>query len=283
MSTALLSGTPCASPLFHSRYRPIKEVGSGGYSRVMQGVDTQQANRPVAVKQLFLRGLDMAERAVAKDMFMREALMLSQLHHARIPRLLDLWTETMPWTIVMDFIDGATLETYLAQRGGQLPMEEVVTIGLQLCTVLDYLHSQDLPVVFRDLKPANVLRTACGELFLIDFGLASRYRPDQAEKLALGTPGYAAPEQYPDCKGNTYPTPLSDIYALGATLHCLLSGIDPTRLQQSFRFPSLRGFSSPAGSTPLIKLIGAMLERDPARRPQNVAKIASALRYIQGN
>src|SRR5438876_3995810 len=113
-------------------------------------------------------------------------------------------------------------------------MEEALDAGMQLCSVLGYLHACQPPIIFRDLKPANIMRTAESNLYLIDFGIARHFKPGQArDTVAFGSPGYAAPEQY----GQAQTTPRSDIYSLGAILHQLLSGNDPS--VAPFRFKSL--------------------------------------------
>src|SRR5438128_11181862 len=127
----------------------------------------------------------------------------------------------------MEFIEGETLEEYLNKASrGYLPLIEALDIGMQLCTVLDYLHTRFPPIIFRDLKPANIMRTANGHLYLIDFGIARHFKPGQSrDTMALGSPGYAAPEQY----GRAQTTPRADIYSLGVMLQQLLTGNNPTQ------------------------------------------------------
>ncbi len=121
----------------------------------------------------------------------------------------------------MDWIDGESLDEYyqrssaISSRAG-LPFEEVLDIGLQLCKVLDYLHTRKPPIIFRDLKPGNIMRTRTGDLYLIDFGIARRFVPGKRkDTIPLGSPGYAAPEQY----GTAQTTPRSDLYSLGVLLY----------------------------------------------------------------
>src|SRR5947208_13774430 len=125
----------------------------------------------------------------------------------------------------MDFIEGQTLEDYQSKATNKrLLLSEVLDIGLQLCIVLDYLHSQQPPIVFRELKPANIIRTPTGQIYVIDFGIARHFKPGQPrDTIALGSPGYAAPEQY----GRAQTTPRSDIYSLGVVLYQLLTRKDP--------------------------------------------------------
>src|SRR5207302_9750492 len=141
-----------------------------------------------------------------------------------------------------DFIAGETLEEYQSiAPNRRLLLSEVPNIGIQLCTVLHYLHSQQPDIFFRDLKPANIMRTSTGQLYLIDFGIARYFKPGQAkDTVALGSVGYAAPEQY----GKAQTTPRADIYSLGAVLHQLLTASEPS--QAPFRFRPLRPTSHAA-------------------------------------
>src|SRR5258708_20220721 len=125
----------------------------------------------------------------------------------------------------MEFNEGETREEHLRKlKDRKLPVEKVLDIGVQLGNVLEYLHMRQPAIIFRDLKPTNVMLTVYGHVYLIDFGIALHFKPGQAkDTTALGSTGYAAPEQY----GKAQTTPRADIYALGATLHQLLTGEDP--------------------------------------------------------
>src|ERR1019366_2323410 len=137
----------------------------------------------------------------------------------------------------------------------------VLEIGIQLCSVLDYLHTRQPPIIFRDLKPTNIMRTWHGQLYLIDFGIARHFKPGQAkDTIPFGSPGYAAPEQY----GKAQTSSLSDIYSLGTLLHYLLSGIDPTNNPLTF---SPLHLTNLAGGTELEDLVMSMISLQPARRP----------------
>ncbi len=175
----------------------------------------------------------------------------------------------------MDYIEGETLEEYLQKTSsGKLPLERVLNIGLQLCTVLDYLHTRQPPIIFRDVKPANIMQTLVGHLYLIDFGTARHLKPGQEkDTIALGSPGYAAPEQY----GKSQSTQQADIYSLGATLHHLLTGDDPA--EDPFRFAALQS-TDPSLPAALESLIGQMLDLDPGKRPTSIAVVKEALLRI---
>lgn len=250
------------------RYHILEPIGKGGFGAVYKAADTLFSYRLVAIKEMGQSQLSPQERAEAIEAFKREAHLLAGLQHPNIPAIYDYFGEAGHWYLVMDFIEGETLEQYLGKsRGGYLPVEKALDIGIQLCTVLDYLHTRQPPIIFRDLKPANVMRTANGQLYLIDFGIARHFKPGQSrDTVALGSPGYAPPEQYG--KGQT--TPRADIYALGATLHQLLTGDDPS--QTPFRFApfQLRSQTTPVG---LDTLITSMLEIDEKRRPTSTHAI----------
>ncbi len=167
----------------------------------------------------------------------------------------------------MEFIEGETLEDYFARtEGGRLPVKEVLDIGIQLCSVLEYLHNHQPPIIFRDLKPGNIMRTADGHLYLIDFGIARHFKPGQSrDTIALGSLGYAAPEQY----GKAQTTARSDIYSLGVILHQALTGNDPVSNKPTmFDFPSLNLPGDPAAAD-LQKLLLQMLDRQESARPDS--------------
>lgn len=254
--------------LLKERYRILGQVGQGGFGAVYKAADTLFGYRLVAVKEMSQSRLSPQEIIEATEAFKREAHLLAGLQHPNIPGIYDYFGESGHWYLVMDFIEGETLEEHLStSRGGYLPVEKVLDVGMQLCTVLGYLHTCQPPIIFRDLKPANILLTPPGQIYLIDFGIARHFKPGQSrDTIAFGSPGYAPPEQY----GKTQTTPRADIYALGATLHQLLTGDDPS--QTPFHFAPLqpRIQTTPVG---LDTLIMRMLEIDEHRRPVSMHAI----------
>jgi serine/threonine protein kinase len=149
----------------------------------------------------------------------------------------------------------------------------VLQIGLLLCDVLGYLHSQQPSVIFRDVKPANIMQTKGGHLYLIDFGIARHYVPGRKRDTGpLGTPGYAAPEQY----GRAQTTIQTDIYGLGATLHTLLTGKEPALIGSKAR----KGFLQGKTKRQLHQLLQHMLEPDASKRPQTMAEVRLQLRLL---
>jgi serine/threonine-protein kinase len=212
--------------LLDRRYEVVRALAQGGMSAVYEARDTRLSNRRYAVKVLLDAGRTPQDRQEAAGWFMREAQILSGLRHPLIPDIRDYFSEGGRHYLVMEFVDGQTLEEVLAARGGPgLPVREVLRWGRQLCEVLHYLHSQQPPLIFRDLKPDNIMLDRAGALKLIDFGIARSVLPGQTGHTiytTIGTPGYSPPEQYQGLA-----EPRSDVYALGATLHHLLSGRDP--------------------------------------------------------
>ncbi len=276
--------------VFKGRYRIIAKVGTGGFGSVYKAADVPREGHLVAIKEVSLKGLHSQAVIQVADAFHREVDFLSQLSHPSLPRLYEHFSTQEHWYLVMDFIEGQTLEEYQNKaRNRRLLLSEVLAVGLQLCTVLEYLHSQQPPIVFRDLKPANIIRTSSAQLYLIDFGIARHFKLGQPkDTTALGSIGYSAPEQY----GKAQTTPRADIYSLGAVLHQLLTAKDPS--EAPFRFTPLRTnsperFTDPGSLTTsmvdihvnhLQNLISNMLEMDVNKRPANVAIVKQELQGI---
>jgi len=273
--------------LFRNRYFIMSKVGAGGFGSVYQARDIQNGDRLVAIKEVCLQGLHPQAMLEVTAAFQREVSVLSHLDHPHLPRVYEHFQSPGYWYLVMDFIAGETLEDYQSKTPtGRLLLSEVLDIGLQLCLVLDYLHSRHPPIIFRDLKPANIMRTPTGQLYLIDFGIARYFKPGQAkDTVALGSVGYAAPEQY----GKAQTTPRADIYSLGAVLHQLLTARDPS--EAPFRFRPLRPTShdDPGSLTTsmvdvlvnkLERLIARMLEMDVNKRPPDIACVKQELQEM---
>ena len=258
--------------ILKQRYRICSLLGQGGMGAVYKAEDMHFGNRFLAVKEMRLVALTPEESSLAIAAFQGEALLLAGLMHPNIPRIYDHFSEAGQWYLLMDFIEGPTLEEYLANSDkGYLPLEEVIDIGIQLCTALEYLHTRQPPIIFRDLKPANIIRTSNGQIFLIDFGIARHFKPGQLkDTIPFGSVGYAAPEQY----GRVQTSPRADIYSLGATLHQLLSGHSPTL--NPFRFESLLTRSQ-CIPTELDALIQHMVDLNEDNRPTSVSIIQKVL------
>lgn len=221
------------------RYRIERLVASGGMGAVYRAIDTR-FNRPCAVKEMLDEFSDEKDRAQAVEWFSREATLLLDLNHPCIPRVRDFFIERGRHYLVMDFIEGSTLAEVLEKEGNVLGIQGVRGVtevrariwARQLCDVLNYLHRQTPPIIFRDLKPSNIMVTGRDEIRLIDFGIARSFQ-SQGKATIIMTLGYAPPEQL-----HGQPEPRSDIYSLGATLYRLLTAHDAANNKPSiFAFP----------------------------------------------
>ncbi len=239
-------------------YRLTRVVKSGGQGTLYQGVDN--SGKIYAVKKLLDQSGDADERALALEMFEQEGSLLTQLNHPRIPRVYACFADSLGTRfMVQDYLIGRDLEEvlhFVLKQGRQLPVELVLRWGEQICEVLEYVHQMGL--IFRDMKPSNVMMTKADYgITVVDFGNVALAASIQTN---IGTAGYAPKEQY---RGKA--TPVSDIYALAASLHYLLTGKDPT--DNPFQFapvcrlrPDVPQYVSEAIHTALLE--------DANRRPQ---------------
>lgn len=285
--------------LCHGEYAIQKVLGHGGMGKVFLASHDVLAV-PLALKQLkadeplpesaiteldyILQGGDASHIAAERrkldcdfpssggshtDRFLREALLLARLQHPAIPSLYDYFYEDGSWYLVMDYVPGPTLSAYLREHS-PLPALEALNYAMQLCDVLDYLHKQTPPIVFRDLKPPNVILTPDGALMLVDFGIARYFKSGQVNDTTdFGSPGYAPPEQY---QGQGQTDGRSDLYSLGVMLQEMVSG---KRASEVLPYPNLPG--KPAISSALAGLIALATRPEPARRFQTAHTFYLAL------
>ncbi len=267
------TGQLSARVLLKQRYRVLQTIGQGGMGAVYLAQDTQLGDRPLAVKEMSQNDGQQAQEAI--ESFKREAHLLASLQHPNLPSIYDHFEDGGRWYLVMSFIQGETLEDYLERlQNHKLPLEETLRIGEVLCDVLNYLHTHQPPIIFRDLKPGNIMRSTNGHFYLIDFGIARHFKPGQAKDTAnYGSAGYAPPEQY----GKAQTTAHSDIYSLGATLYECLSGYDPS--QSPFRFPPLQSLV-PTLPEQLVMLITQMLDLDESKRPASITVVQQELQQV---
>jgi len=252
------------------RYAIDRMLGRGGMSAVYVARDQHVAGRLVAVKEMVDQFADAQERLDAERDFTREADMLATLRHPAIPTIIDRFNENSRHLLVMEYIAGENLEHKL-EAHGPFDEETVRAWALELCSVLSYLHDRQPPVVFRDLKPGNVILQPDGRVRLIDFGIARLFKPHQkADTTALGTSGYASPEHY---TGQT--DARSDIYSLGATMHHLLTGRDPSKFPP-FQFPPVRDLN-PAVSADLAAVVERAVRSNSEKRFVTIEEMRKAL------
>ena len=229
-----------ANSLIHDRYVVVRVIGQGGMGAVYLATDTLDQNRVVAIKEMSNTAIaDVHDREKAVNQFRREAQLLRRLRHLHLPVVSDEFVVGDRNYLVMEYIPGSTLQQMLDRGEGPFAEKRVVAWAGQLCDVLDYLHRQQPPIIFRDLKPGNIRIMADDQLKLIDFGIARLFKPGQRQDtMLLGTQGYAAPEQY----GGGQSDARSDIYALGATLFSLLTGQDPGQMAALKPLPPVRSY-----------------------------------------
>jgi serine/threonine protein kinase len=219
--------------VLQNRYRITAVLGVGGMGSVYLARDQRFTNviRNVAVKEMLNMQQDPGMREMTLKNFIREADVLASLTHPSIPQIYDVFVSKDRAYLVMEFIDGKDLEAYVSQTADFIPHDTVCKWAVDLCDVLQYLHTRDPMIVFRDMKPSNVMIDKAGRIRLIDFGIAKPFQPaNQVKGTLIGTDGYAPPEQY-----RGVASPSGDLYALGATLHHILTKRDP-RLEQPFTF-----------------------------------------------
>lgn len=258
--------------VLHERYIVLERIAQGGMGAVYRVSDQRLANKVWALKEMGLSLIPTSERAEAIAAFQREAELLATLNHPNLPRVADVFEEGGRQYMVMEFIDGQTLLQILENTSGFLPEDRVLAWAEQLCDALEYLHSQDPPIIYRDLKPGNVMEMrGSTTVKLIDFGIARFYKSGKKhDTMFIGTDGYAPPEQY----GKAQTDARSDVYALGTTLHHLLTGRDPQTTP--FKFPAVRSINKKV-SREVSAAIATAVRVKPQDRFQTMAEFRAAL------
>jgi serine/threonine-protein kinase len=247
-------------------YRITRIIKEGGHGAIYAGVDSQ--GNTYAIKEMLDRFTDQRERAEALNRFRAEVQLLQKLNHPRIPRVYSHFIDRGHSYLVMDLVDGEDLEQ-IVEREGHISEARVLGWAIQICNVLEYLHQRGL--IYRDMKPSNVMVDHKDQrIKIVDFGIANTFKPAEAGQ-PVGTQGYSPPEQY-----QGFATPASDIYALGATLHHLLTGRDP-REYPPFEFPPARSLQ-PTISAATSDALARALSTEPAQRFGSVGEFRTVLR-----
>ncbi len=269
-----VTGPLQAGTVLQGRYAIERLLGGGGMGMVYLARDQRLANRPCAIKEMVDHFIDQTQRIEANEYFAREADTLAQLKHQAIPAITDRFDDQNRHYLVMEYVEGRNLEEEMAAHGEPLAEGLVIDVARQLCDVLAYLHGHEPPVIYRDMKPSNVMLTPKGRVVLIDFGIARLFKGARKGTM-IGTLGFAPPEQY---QGNV--DQRSDIYSLGATLHFVLTGRDPEKFPP-FAFPKIRELR-PATSANLAGAIDAALSYDANNRPTTIQQFRDMMLYGTG-
>ncbi len=264
-----------AGYLLNERYRIIRVIGKGGMGTVYQA-EHIRLDTILAVKEIRAQAGSEEDELAMLEQCEQEARFLVRLNHPNLPKVTDAFTDHDRFFLVMEYIDGVTLDH--KQRGAGktgLNPAQVVEWALQIADVLAYLHSQHPPIIFRDLKPANVMVQQDGLIRLIDFGIARRFQPGASKDTSLlGSVGYSPPEQF----GKHQTDHRSDIYSFGATLHHLLTGKDPSH--SPFKFESVMKLN-PAVPEALSVLIERCTRLETTDRPTNIHEVALELLAVR--
>ena len=259
------------------RYAIQEVIGVGGMGSVYRARDMHfpSVTKLVAVKEMINGAPDPLVRENIVQNFEREANLLATLQHPSIPRISDYFTMESRSYLVLEFIHGKDMEAIINETSGFLPESQVLTWAIELCDVLDYLHKHKPdPIIFRDMKPSNVMINHNGDVILVDFGIAKTFQSGIRGTM-IGTEGYSPPEQY---RGEA--TPSADIYAMGATIHHALTRRDP-RLEPPFSFSErpIRRINS-AVSPDLETVVNMALEYNPESRFRTAADMKQALTAV---
>lgn len=262
--------------LLDNRYEVLNVVKPGAMGCIYRARDTR-LNNTVAIKKMFSSPESLVDQEYAEKRFEEEAKLLSALHHSGLPKVFDYFKETDPETqqlahyLVMTFIEGSDFETIIKNRNrAPFPIDEAIAYFRQILLILNYLHTQKPPIIYRDLNPRNIMLSN-GSIFMVDFGIARVFKPEK-KGTAIGTPGYASPEQY---KGEAEPR--SDLFSLGVVMHYLLTGRDPEdSSQQIFKFQPIRQIN-PSVPEYLESIIMSLLSIVPDQRPRSAQEVIQTL------
>ncbi len=258
--------------LVDGKYKILNKVGQGGMSIVYLAMN-EKANKQWAIKEVRKDGVKDFE--VVKQGLVVETDMLKRLSHPNLPSIIDVIEDDRTFLIVMDYIEGNPLSKLLDEYGAQ-PQENVIEWAKQLCDVLGYLHTRQPAIIYRDMKPGNVMLKPDGKVTLIDFGTAREFKEKNlADTTCLGTVGYAAPEQF---GGMGQTDGRTDIYCLGATLYHLVTGMNPC--EPPYEIKPIRSIN-PSLSSGLERIILKCTQRDPQDRYQSCAELMYDLEHYE--
>jgi serine/threonine-protein kinase len=262
--------------ILHENYEIKRLIKSGGMGAVYEALD-KRFDTLCAVKEMLGQAGESGNNQYMIDSFKREARILRSLNHSNIPVIRDYFIDGNRYYLVMDYIEGKDLETVLQGYGEHgVPEDLVIKWTKEILHALEYLHSQDPPVIYRDMKPENVmLRSTDDKIMLIDFGLARTVNPQSQDTMtSVGTPAYAPKELF-----QGQPEVRTDIYSLGATMHCLLTGIIPVI---PFDFSPVREINSGV-SEEIEEIVMKALSMEPVDRYGSAKEMKEAIENLSGH
>lgn len=255
-----------AGDVLEGKYKILEKIGQGGMSTVWLAMDTK-LNKQWAVKEINKKTVEYSE-TVNEYRTLTEINIMKRLSHPSLPRIVSVIDEPGTLCVIMDYIEGESLDRILQMYGSQ-DEENVVAWTLEICDVLSYLHHQDPPIIYRDMKPSNVMLTQEGHIKIIDFGIAREYKTDRNDTLPLGTRGFASPEHF-----SKHTDVRSDVYTVGVTMYQLLTGHDPSK--PPYKIMPIREVN-PGLSTGLEKIINKATRLNPDERYQTIQELANAV------
>lgn len=258
--------------IIDDKYEVLTQIGKGGMSVVYLAMD-KRLNKQWAVKEIRKTSSGKKNEVIVNSL-VAEANLMKKLDHPALPRIVDIIDNGETIYVVMDYIEGESLDKILKEYGPQ-PQDVVIEWAKQLCDALGYLHSQKPPIIYRDMKPANIMLKPEGNLKVIDFGIAREYKETNlSDTTVMGTNGYAPPEQH----GSRQTDARSDIYALGMTIHHLLTGADPR--PADYMYAPIRQWN-PHLSSGLERVVDKCTALDPADRYQSCNELMYALEHYE--
>jgi len=269
---ALETGT-----VLNNLYRVIKLLGKGAMGNVYL-VERIKEDKKFVVKELIFSSKTGPDPETAREIFFREAEFMVKFDHPGMPRTHGIFSEDGKDYLVMDYIEGDTLEDLIEKKQEIITIDNAIKWTLDLANILDYLHNYfHAPIVYRDLKPSNIIITSDNSAKLVDFGIARYYNPDKnTDTFSYGSPGYAAPEQY---KGRGQSSPQTDVFGLGVILFQMLTKYDPT--VKPFSFPSMDSLN-PSVSGELANIVIRAIELDPLNRYISIRELKESLEKYTG-
>jgi tRNA A-37 threonylcarbamoyl transferase component Bud32 len=261
----------------NNNYRVVKLIGKGAMGNVYL-VERIKDDKKLVVKELFFKEQVLPDTSNAKEIFFREAEFMSKFDHPGLPKMYGMFSQDGKEYITMDYIEGRTLEEIINLSEGPLKEGDAIKWTIEIACILDYLHNSfHTPVVYRDLKPSNIIIKPDNRAVLVDFGIVRYYNPDKnTDTFSYGSPGYAAPEQY---KGRGQSSPQSDVFGLGVILFQMLTKYDPSI--KPLTFPVMKGLN-PSVSDELDFIVKRAIELDPMKRYISMKEFEEKLEIYRG-